>query len=208
MSKTGILLLSILLLFFGVYTIPKIHKKLDPAKLTYIGVAPDFSLTNQNNLLISNSTFKDKVYLVSFFFSTCPTICPIMNANLYELQHHFFGNPNFNMVSVSIHPENDTPEILKKYAEDLGVESNSWHFLTGEKEEIYNLANKGFALYVAENDAAAGGFEHAGMVALIDQKGNIRSRKDAHGNRIAFYDALDKKSIQMLKKDISVLLKN
>jgi protein SCO1/2 len=206
MNRKGIVGLIIVLLVFGSYAVPKILNRLNPEQLVFIGKAPAFSLPNQNGKLIANNAFEGKVYLVSFFFSTCPTICPIMNANMYKVQHEFLGNPNFGIASISINPKNDTPAVLKEYAKKIGVTSKSWYFLTGDQKTIYSLANKGFALYATENNAVAGGFEHSGMFALIDKKGNIRSRKDAHGNPIAFYDGLDNKSIRALKRDIQLLL--
>ena len=108
---------------------------------------------------------------------------------------------------MSINPDYDTPKILKEYAKSHGATLKNWHFLTGNKEKIYALANQGFALYAGENSEAQGGFEHSGMFALIDKNGNIRSRLDEYGNPIAFYDGIDSKAIQMIKEDIKILIK-
>ena len=130
-----------------------------------------------------------------------------MNANMVILQNEYYGNLDFGIASFSINPAYDTPEILKEYAKVNGATLKNWNFLTGDKETIYTLANKGIALYAGENSEAEGGFEHSGMFALIDKQGNIRSRLDEFGNPIAFYDGLDAKNIQMIKKDIAILLK-
>ena len=207
MKKYSYVGVAFIILIFGIYAVPKIVNKLKTPELVTIGKSPQFEFTNQNGVTISNSFYKNKVYVVEFFFTTCPTICPKMNENMVKLQNEFYGNLDFGIASFSINPEYDTPKILKEYAKSHGATLKNWHFLTGEKEKIYTLANKGFALYAGENAEAEGGFEHSGMFALIDKNGKIRSRKDNLGNPIAFYDGLDNKAIQQLKEDIKILLK-
>lgn len=218
--------ISFVILVFGIYAIPKIvdrmqsnsvvqGERLDKVngsaardgKLITIGPAPKFELTNQNNEKISNEFYKGKVYVLEFFFATCPSICPKMNANMVTLQNAFFGNPNFGIVSITIDPAHDTPEVLKEHAELLGVKSSNWNFLTGDKTYIYDLSNKGFNIYAGENSKVQGGFEHSGLFALIDKKGNIRCRKDDYGNPILYYDGLEKKGVREIQQDIQVLLK-
>jgi protein SCO1/2 len=130
-----------------------------------------------------------------------------MNENMVKIQNEYYGNLDFGIVSFSINPEHDTPEVLKEYANSLGATLKNWNFLTGSKDKIYELANTGFTLYAGENSDAEGGFEHSGMFALVDKQGTIRSRIDELGNPIAFYDGLDSKGIQMIKEDIAILLK-
>ena len=207
MKKYSYVGVAFVILIFGIYAVPKIVDKFKTPELVTIGKAPEFKFTNQDGEIISSSFYKNKVYVVEFFFTTCPTICPIMNENMVKIQNEFYGNLDFGIASFSINPDYDTPEILKAYAKSHGATLKNWHFLTGEKEKIYTLANKGFALYAGENAEAEGGFEHSGMFALIDKQGNIRSRKDNVGNPIAFYDGLDTKTIQQLKEDIKILLK-
>jgi protein SCO1/2 len=217
--------ISFIILIFGIYFIPKIitrikngtvvqgdridaisnHKNPETGLIT-IGPAPKFELTDQNNTIISNKDFQGKVYVLEFFFTTCPSICPKMNANMIDIQNEFFGNPNFGIVSITINPENDTPEVLKKHAELLGVKSSNWHFLTGDKKYIYNIANKGFNLYAGENSKVNGGFEHSGLFALIDKNGNIRCREDNFGNPTLYYDGLEKAGIKAITADIKKLL--
>lgn len=223
MKNKSYIWVSLIILIFGILVIPKIvervknneivkgdrlntvtsHKESGLAK---IGPAPKFILTNQNKKQVSNSTYAGKVYVLEFFFSTCPTICPKMNANLKTVQQEFSGNNNFGIASITINPENDTPEVLKKHAEELGFTSENWHFLTGEKEYIYQIANKGFNMYAGENAKANGGFEHSGLFALIDKNGTIRCREDEFGNPILYYDGLEEKGIKALKEDIKLLL--
>ena len=129
-----------------------------------------------------------------------------MNRNMVDIQNEFFGNPNFGIASISIDPEHDTSKILKEHASKLGVKSSNWHLLTGDKDYIYNIANKGFNLYVGENKNIKASFEHSGLFALIDKKGNIRCRKDGFGNPILYYDGLNKKGVKAITEDIKKLL--
>jgi protein SCO1/2 len=217
--------LSFVVLVFGIIFIPKIinriksdtivqgdrldaisNHKNEETGLVKIGPAPKFELTNQNETKVNNKTYLGKVYLVEFFFTTCPSICPVMNRNMVDIQNEFFGNPNFGIASVSIDPEHDTTKVLKEHATTLGVKSSNWHLLTGDKDYIFNIANKGFNLYAGENKNVKGGFEHSGLFALIDKKGNIRCRKDNFGNPILYYDGLDKKGVKAITEDIKKLL--
>ena len=198
--------ISFIVLIFGIWAVPKIIAKFQKSDLVEIGPVPAFELTDQNNKKISNTDYLGKVYVVEFFFSTCPTICPKMNQSMLQLQDAFYGNPNFGLVSITIDPEHDTALVLKEHAALLGVKHYNWHFLTGDKKYIYNLANKGFNLYAGENNKAAGGFEHSGLFALVDKEGKIRCRKDAQGNPILYYDGLEASGVEAIKEDIKKLL--
>jgi len=217
--------ISFIILIFGIYAIPKIvdrvkngdvvkgnrldnveAKSSKDAKLLTIGPAPKFELTNQDNVKVSNEMYKGKVYVLEFFFTTCPSICPKMNMSMLEIEKTFFGNPNFGIVSITIDPKHDTPQVLKDHAKLLGVKSSNWNFLTGDKNVIMDLSNKGFNLYAGENDKVSGGFEHSGLFALIDKDGNIRCRKDEFGNPSIYYDGLDKKGVRDIQQDIKILL--
>jgi protein SCO1/2 len=126
---------------------------------------------------------------------------------MLSIENKFFGNPNFGIVSITIDPEHDTAKVLKEHRELLGVKSSNWNFLTGDKNSILDLSNKGFNIYVGENNKALGNFEHSGLFALIDKKGNIRCRKDKQGNPILYYDGLEKPGVDAIKEDINLLLK-
>lgn len=218
--------ISFIILLFGIYAVPKIIDRIqnndiikgdrldkvgitkkEDDKLVKIGAAPKFELVNQDNKKITNETYKGKVYVLEFFFTTCPSICPKMNLSMLSIEKSFFGNPNFGIVSITIDPIHDTPTILKTHAKLLGVKSTNWNFLTGDKDYIYSIANKGFNLYVGENSKVKGGFEHSGLFALIDKNGYIRCRKDDFGNPILYYDGLDKKGVRDIQQDINILLK-
>ncbi|HBD26732.1 SCO family protein [Flavobacterium sp.] len=198
--------ISFIILIFGIWAVPKIIAKFQKSDLVEIGPVPAFKLTNQDNKSISDKDYLGKVYVVEFFFSTCPTICPKMNQSMLQLQEEFYGNPNFGIASITIDPAKDTPQVLKEHANLLGVKHYNWHFLTGDKEYIYSLANKGFNLYAGENNKVAGGFEHSGLFALVDKNGKIRCRKDAQGNPILYYDGLEASGVEAIKEDIKKLL--
>ena len=215
--------ISLIILVFGILVIPKIVERVKnndivkddrlnvqtkhtESDLVKIGPAPNFRLTDQNNQTITNETYKGQVYVLEFFFSTCPTICPKMNANLKKIQQQFAGLKDFGIASITINPENDTPEVLKKHAEDLEIKAENWHFLTGDKDYIFKIANKSFNMYAAQNKNVNGGFEHSGLFALIDKQGNIRCRKDDYGNPILYYDGLEKTGIKAITEDIKLLL--
>ncbi len=198
--------ISFIILLFGIWAVPKIVEKFTKPELIVIGAVPDFSFTNQSGKTITNETYKGKVYIVEFFFTTCPSICPIMNRNMVIIQNEFFGNPNLGIASFSIDPEHDTPSVLMEYAKEYKITNTNWHLLTGDKDKIYKLANEGFNLYVGENSEVEGGFEHSGFFALIDQEGNIRSRIDENGNPIIYYNGLEDSGIKMIKEDIKALL--
>ena len=208
MKKTYIGI-AFIVLIFGIWAVPKIVNKLSPTTLLKFEKVPEFVFTNQDSKTITNSDFKDKVYVVEFFFTSCPTICPKMHQSMLKIQNAFFGNPNFGIASITIDPKRDTPTTLKSYAEKHNVTLKNWHFLTGEKDVIYDFSNNGFKLYAGENEEAKGGFEHSGLFALIDKDGFIRSRTVTTGefeNPIKFYDGLDPEQVQMLKEDINILL--
>ena len=178
---------------------------------------PGFKFVNQNGELISNEFYLGKVYIVEFFFTTCTTICPIMNTNLVHIQNSFTAFPNFGIASFSINPEYDTVNILSKYAKDNGIENPNWNLMTGEADEIYALANDGFNLYTAASSDFVDGFEHSGYFALVDKEGYIRCRQDEFGNPKIYYkgsvnfkEKLDlngeAEEITVLKEDLLKLL--
>jgi len=221
--------LIIVIIIFGIFSIPKIYERVvnsdikdanrlnNNERLSYMTLsdekrkAPDFILTNQDSILISNEDLNDKVYVLEFFFTRCPDICIEMNRNMKLLDEKFGDSNEFGIVSITIDPYNDNPSTLKEYSEALNIQSQNWHFLTGEKDYIYDLANNGFNIYANQNANFAGGFEHQGYFALIDKDGYIRSRKDNFGNPIMYYLGIndinaDLQGIDMLSYDIKKLI--
>tara|TARA_B100001564_G_scaffold64906_1_gene51015 strand:+ start:50 stop:790 length:741 start_codon:yes stop_codon:yes gene_type:complete len=178
---------------------------------------PNFKFINQNGKSISNNDYLGKVYIVEFFFTTCTTICPIMNTNLVHIQNSFTAFPNFGIASFTINPEFDTSEVLKLYAKENDINNLNWNLLTGDRSDIYKLANEGFNLYTAASSDFVDGFEHSGYFAIIDKEGYIRSRVDQFGNPKIYYkgsvdfdEKLDSngeaEEITFLKEDILKLL--
>ena len=221
--------LFIIIILFGVFSLPKIYERVVNSDITdsnrlntnerlaYLTIsdqkrkAPDFLLTNQDSILISNADMVGKVYVLEFFFTRCPDICIEMNQNMKLLDEEFGDSNDFGIVSITIDPNNDTPSVLKKYSEALDVKSQNWHFLTGEKDYIYDLANIGFNIFANQNSNFIGGFEHQGYFALIDKDGYIRSRKDSFGNPIMYYLGINdinatQQGIGMLNYDIKKLI--
>lgn len=220
-----------IILLFGIYAVPKIITRFsnddvvkndrlnnvekkqttNPSGLFTYDKVPAFEFVNQHGDTITNASFENKVYVVEFFFSTCPTICPIMNQKMVTVQNEFAKEERFGIASISITPDIDSPEVLKEYALRNGITHKHWHLLTGKSDEIvYDLSNKGFKLYVGKGEESHGGFEHSGLFALVDKNGYIRSRKDAQGNPILYYRALEESGfpdqIKELKEDIKLLL--
>ena len=178
---------------------------------------PAFSFTNQNGEVVTDKDYLGKVYVVEFFFTTCPTICPRMNRNLVEIQNEFKDFKDFGVASFTITPEIDTPEVLKAYAERYGVTNPNWNLMTGDESKILDLANVGFILYAGKDAEAEGGMEHSGNFALIDKEGYMRSRMDNFGNPKIYYKGIiseaeqeedgEKEEITFLKEDIAKLLR-
>lgn len=228
---------SLIILIFGIIFIPRIVESLKmgdvvendrmnttsaEGSLSYVLLngekrrVPSFQFIDQDSLIITDKDYLGKVFVVEFFFTRCPSICPIMTKNLVSLQNEF-ENENFGIASFSITPDFDTPQVLKEYAEKYGITSIDWHLMTGNKEEVYDLANSGFNIFAAEMPEAPGGFEHSGLFALVDKEGFIRSRKDSFGNPIVYYRGAitkemgensegEKEQISILKEDIKKLL--
>ncbi len=133
---------------------------------------PIFLLINQNGDTINESVMADKVAVVDFFFTTCPTICPIMKTNMLRVYEEFEDRDDFVILSHTIDPEYDNQAVLFDYAKKLGVDARVWHFLTGDKDQIYELAE--YYHITAEQDASApGGFIHSGAFILINKNAEI-----------------------------------
>ena len=229
---------SAVILVFGIFTVVEVSKRLKDntvvdtnrmmetssfGDLSFIvsnGIkrkVPDFAFINQDSVLITNKDYLGKVYVVDFFFTTCPTICPVMTTNLVEIQNTFKNSEDFGVASFTINPRYDTPEVLREYENRYDITNPNWNLLTGEKQKIYQLAREGFYILANEVEDAPGGFEHSGMFALVDKEGFIRSRVDKNGNPLIYYRGTiteaqgsnqegEAQQITMLKEDIKRLL--
>jgi len=167
--------------------------------------APAFAFTDQNGKTFSSENLNGKIYVVDFFFTSCPSICPIMTANMTKIHERFAHYEDFEIVSLTVDPTRDTPDILKEYAVNRKIDSPKWHFLTGEKDSLYNVAYK-FLSSAMEDDSAPGGFLHTEYFALVDKEGNMRSREDDNGNIIGVYDGTNAAHINDLIDDIKILI--
>ena len=154
----------------------------------------DFSLTNQNGKKITQEFYENQIYIADFFFTTCPSICPIMTENMFQIQEKTMED-NVLLVSYSVTPEIDSVAQLKKYALEKGVNDNKWNLLTGDKKQIYDLARKSYL--VAKNDGDGGKYDmiHTENFVLIDKEKRIRG----------FYDGTNKKEMDKLLIDVEIL---
>ncbi|SMC50405.1 SCO family protein [Moheibacter sediminis] len=183
-----------------VATLVLTYKLLNKDKLFTVMEVPKFELTNQNNQTISEKDMLGKVYVVEFFFANCPTICPVMNQNLKAVEKEI-NHPDFGVISITIDPKRDTPENLKIHAGHLEITNPNWYFLSGDRDYIYELSKK-FNIYVGEDETTAEGLNHSGKFALIDKKGNIRSRFDERGMPILYYSGLNYSDPQGKKESL------
>ena len=156
----------------------------------------DFRLLNQDSVFIDNHTFDNGVYIANFFFTHCPSICPIMQRNLMKVYAQYKGDERVRFLSHSIDFRYDSPSVLKAYAEKLGVTNDQWQFVTGSKAEIYGLSDS-YMVYTKEDADVPGGYDHSGHFLLVDQHRYIRGA----------YDGTDDAQLQLLFDDLAVLLK-
>ena len=167
--------------------------------------APGFNLIDQNAESLTRADLKGKIYVVNFFFTSCPSICPIMTANMTKIHERFLHYDDLNILSLTVDPRRDTPETLKEYAVNRKIDSPKWHFLTGDKDSIYAVAYK-FLSSAMEDGSAPGGFLHTEYFVLVDKEGKMRSREDDNGNLIAVYDGTNSAHINDLIDDIKILI--
>ena len=142
------------------------------------------------------NTFKDKIYVADFFFTSCTTICPTMHRNMKTVYEEFKNNPDIMFLSHTIDFKYDTPSVLKKYAEKLGVNDKRWQFAYGNKDQIYSLAEKNYLTVVEEDSTARDGYIHQGWFVLIDKHKRMRGA----------YDGTKTEQVDQLKKDLVILL--
>ena len=230
MKKYSYIGISFVILIFGIIFFPKIMDRIDSKSisqttrlaksddLSFIKLngekrkVPEFLFLNQDSLLISSEDFIGKVFVAEFFFTRCPSICIEMNKNMKILDDIYGDRDDFGIASFTIDPDHDSPTTLKKYSELIEVKSKNWHFLTGDKKDIYELSNKGFNIFSSINEAVDGGFEHQGFFALIDKNGYIRSRVNDYNVPLVYYLGINNENseiqgIDMIIEDINKLLK-
>ncbi len=156
---------------------------------------PAFNMLGQDSVQISNATLNGKIYVADFFFTSCPSICPVMQKNMLKLYKQYKDERDFAFLSYSIDPLHDTPSKLKKYSIQLGADSKKWYFVTGNKDSTYALAEKGYYATAKADSTAPGGFVHSGGLILVDKERRIRG----------IYDGTQEDEVNKLSQDMKLL---
>ena len=209
-------------IFFGIYSLQTpekmlpiyspqdVNPELVDSTVQHIGndhKIANFSFTNQNGKIITQKEYENTIYVADFFFTTCPTICPKMTNNMVWLQNQLKKYPNIKLLSFSVTPDIDTPEVLKKYAQEKGVDDTRWNLVTGDKKAIYYLARKSYLAVKTGKPEEMYDMVHTENFILVDKNKRIRG----------FYDGtnLDRptegdqtKNMQQLLSDIIWLVDN
>lgn len=157
----------------------------------------EFLFVDQDSNEVSNRTFQDKIYVADFFFTTCPTICPVMKTQMLRVYEYFEQNDQVMFLSHTIDPDYDTVELLHEFAGRLGVASSKWHFVTGRKEDIYGVGQNSYMVTAMEDGNEPGGYLHSGAFILVDKERRIRG----------MYDGTREEDVDRLIKDIPKLLR-
>ncbi len=181
-----------------VYQPNMVESKLVDSSLRHIKrfhTVKDFRMLNQNNQLVTLADYENKIFIVDFFFTTCPTICPIMTDHMVHLQNRFLEDQQVKFLSFSVTPEIDTVEQLKSYSMEKGIIDDKWNLVTGDRKEIFELARKSFLVVKATHNPLE--MVHTENFVLIDPEKRIRG----------FYDGTNQREISQLEKDIRILKK-
>ena len=156
----------------------------------------NFSFVNQNGEIINNSTFNNSIYIADFFFTSCPTICPLMKSEMMRVYKKYENEESVKFLSHTINPNYDNVERLKEYSKKFNIDSNKWHFVTGDIDEIYEIGLKSYMVIAAEDSLSPGGFLHSGAFLLVDKNRKIRG----------VYDGTNRVDVNKLLDDIPILL--
>ena len=160
--------------------------------LPLLGTIPKFKFIDSEENLISRHDLNGKVWVADFIFTTCTMACPVMTGNMNLIHKAFKNDDQVRIVSISVYPEYDTPEVLKEYASRYNANTDRWHFLTGPEQNVKDVIKNGFKMGDYEDIIF-----HSEKFALIDQNGNIRG----------YYNGMKSEDVKTLKKDITILLK-
>ncbi|MBD0850373.1 SCO family protein [Maribacter arenosus] len=155
----------------------------------------DFSLTNQNGKTVTQKDYEGKIYIADFFFTTCPTICPIMTRNMVTIQEDIKEDDDVLLLSHSVTPDIDSVTQLKKYALEKGVIDAKWNLVTGDKKQIYELARKSYLAVLTDGDGGPFDMIHTENFILVDKERRIRG----------FYDGTKTEEIEKLMEDLEIL---
>ena len=156
---------------------------------------PQFSFVNQDSLVITNETFADQIYIADFFFTSCPSICPKVKKQMLRMYDRYSEDDRISFLSHSIDTKRDSVARLKQYSSNLGVRSDFWHFVTGDKDKIFSIADDYFVAAL-EDASAPGGYDHSGRIILVDKDRHIRS----------FCDGTNENEVDLFMEDIDKLL--
>jgi protein SCO1/2 len=164
---------------------------------------PTFRFLNEDSVWVTNKDFKNKIWIAEFFFATCPTICPIMNSQLKNLNKETASVKNhIQFLSFTINPKNDVPSVLKAYRKKHGITAKNWAFLTGDEAETHRLGIENFQTFAGRDEEAEGGYAHSGSFTLVDKSGYVRGVYAVTN----FDGSVNKKEYKRLKEDIFKLL--
>jgi protein SCO1 len=163
---------------------------------TVYSTIPDFAFINQKGDTVTEKNVEGKIYITDFFFTSCPTICPVMKRQMIKVYDKIKENPDVMILSHSIDPDHDTPAVLDQYAQDLGIKGTQWEFLTGSKEKIYDIGQGSYLVTAKEDNTAEGGYIHSGAFVLVDKERRVRG----------MYDGTTDEGTKKLLNDIDVLL--
>lgn len=181
-----------------IYQPSMVNPELVDSTLVYVKkyhTIADFELVNQNGDTITQETYTDKIYIADFFFTTCPTICPVMTANMTDIQEVLKKDDEVLLLSHSVTPEIDSVQQLKKYALEKGVIDSKWNLVTGSKKQIYELARKSYLAVLTDGDGGPYDMIHTENFILVDKERRIRG----------FYDGTNPDEIAQLLEDLKVL---
>ena len=186
MNKQLIAVIGLVALVIGFFFWNKSKTNND---LVEIMDVPEFEMTNQYGKRFNSNEMDGKVYLVEFFFTSCPTICPVMKQNLRMIEDSI-NDPNFGIISITIDPKRDTPERLLKHYNEIQAKSPNWFMLTENRDYIQEISKK-FNIYIGDAKDDVKSLDHSGQFALVDKNGKIRSRTNGHGIPKLYYSGLN-----------------
>lgn len=201
------LLLSITLLLLGVlHSCGEGEKELPMAEKEPRTFGPEghqvppFGLITQDKDTLTHEDLADKVHVADFFFTTCPTICPDMSKNMRRFQKRLkkagYTEEEVMLLSFSVDPRHDSAEVLAEYAKEYGADTDQWKFLTGDREQLYELGNEGYMVAAEESADEPGGYLHSGKFILVDEDRRIRG----------YYDGTDSTALDRLMGDMRWIL--
>ncbi len=220
MNKKSIKNFNIVIVLFLIFVLPPLVYFYTTrgyntfSKLEIIGVEghkiPGFSFINQNNEIVINDSLSGNIYVANFFFTNCPTICPIMTKNMAYVQRKLSVYPNIRFLSHTVDPINDTPSKMLEYIKKLNsknvrIDLKNWDFVTGDKNKIYEIASSYF-VNVSPDSLAPGGFLHSEYFVIVDKEGRVRSGIDKNNNVVGVYDGTNDAKMKDLINDVKVLL--